>query len=74
MDFLIFNTSEASKKQEVSKIGYGLDDSKLGGPLSQTLQLYSQHKQKTNNIGESKRKIFIQVKAGKFLKIKKDFF
>jgi len=25
MDFLKFNTSEASKKQEVSKIGYGLD-------------------------------------------------
>lgn len=33
MDFLKFNTSEASKKQEVSKIGYGLDDSRLGGPF-----------------------------------------
>ncbi|TPV46953.1 transglutaminase TgpA family protein [Bacillus dicomae] len=33
MDFLKFNTSEASKKQEVSKIGYGLDDSQLGGPF-----------------------------------------
>lgn len=34
MDFLQFNTSEVSKKQEVSKIGYGLDDSKLGGPFT----------------------------------------
>ncbi|MDR4419944.1 transglutaminase family protein, partial [Bacillus paranthracis] len=34
MDFLKFNTSEVSKKQEVSKIGYGLDDSKLGGPFT----------------------------------------
>lgn len=34
MDFLKFNTSESSKKQEVSKIGYGLDDSKLGGPFT----------------------------------------
>ncbi|PFJ75773.1 protease, partial [Bacillus cereus] len=33
MDFLKFNTSEASKEQEVSKIGYGLDDSQLGGPF-----------------------------------------
>ncbi|PEA83719.1 transglutaminase TgpA family protein [Bacillus pseudomycoides] len=33
MNFLKFNTSEASKKQEVSKIGYGLDDSQLGGPF-----------------------------------------
>ncbi|PFN16234.1 transglutaminase TgpA family protein [Bacillus cereus] len=33
MDFLKFNTSEASKQQEVSKIGYGLDDSRLGGPF-----------------------------------------
>ncbi|MGG0130313.1 transglutaminase TgpA family protein [Bacillus tropicus] len=33
MDFLQFNTSEASKQQEVSKIGYGLDDSRLGGPF-----------------------------------------
>lgn len=31
--FLQFNTSEASKQQEVSKIGYGLDDSRLGGPF-----------------------------------------
>ncbi|MBJ7992975.1 transglutaminase TgpA family protein [Bacillus mycoides] len=35
MDFLKFNTSEASKKQEVSKIGYGLDDSRLGGPFKE---------------------------------------
>ncbi|MFK4423539.1 DUF3488 and DUF4129 domain-containing transglutaminase family protein [Bacillus sp. RC51] len=35
MDFLKFNTSEASKEQEVSKIGYGLDDSQLGGPFKQ---------------------------------------
>ncbi|MCU4987830.1 DUF3488 and DUF4129 domain-containing transglutaminase family protein [Bacillus cereus] len=33
IDFLKFNTSEVSKKQEFSKIGYGLDDSKLGGPF-----------------------------------------
>lgn len=33
MDFLKFNTSEASKEQEVSKIGYGLYDSQLGGPF-----------------------------------------
>ncbi|HDR7687481.1 transglutaminase TgpA family protein [Bacillus toyonensis] len=33
MNFLKFNTSEASKKQEVSTIGYGLDDSRLGGPF-----------------------------------------
>ncbi|QWG44764.1 DUF4129 domain-containing protein [Bacillus mycoides] len=33
MNFLKFNTSEASKEQEVSKIGYGLDDSRLGGPF-----------------------------------------
>ncbi|HDX9577047.1 TPA: transglutaminase domain-containing protein [Bacillus pseudomycoides] len=33
MNFLKFNTSETSKKQEVSKIGYGLDDSRLGGPF-----------------------------------------
>ncbi|MEK5201763.1 transglutaminaseTgpA domain-containing protein [Bacillus sp. FSL R10-2789] len=33
MDFLKFNTSEASKEQAVSKIGYGLDDSQLGGPF-----------------------------------------
>ncbi|MBW3493720.1 transglutaminaseTgpA domain-containing protein [Bacillus sp. FDAARGOS_1420] len=33
MDFSKFNTSEASKEQEVSKIGYGLDDSQLGGPF-----------------------------------------
>ncbi|WP_270341189.1 transglutaminase TgpA family protein [Bacillus mobilis] len=33
MDFLKFNTSEASKQQDVSKIGYGLDDSRLGGPF-----------------------------------------
>lgn len=33
MNFLKFNTSEASKEQEVSKIGYGLDDSQLGGPF-----------------------------------------
>ncbi|MDP7979561.1 transglutaminase TgpA family protein [Bacillus sp. WLY-B-L8] len=33
MDFLKFKTSEVSKKQEVSKIGYGLDDSQLGGPF-----------------------------------------
>ncbi|WP_020060333.1 transglutaminase TgpA family protein [Bacillus sp. 123MFChir2] len=33
MDFLKFKTSEVSKKQEVSKIGYGLDDSRLGGPF-----------------------------------------
>ncbi|MGH1160382.1 transglutaminaseTgpA domain-containing protein [Bacillus mycoides] len=33
MGFLKFNTSEASKEQEVSKIGYGLDDSQLGGPF-----------------------------------------
>ncbi|EJQ52749.1 hypothetical protein IEQ_01792 [Bacillus cereus BAG6X1-2] len=33
MNFLKFNTSEASKKQEVSKIGYGLDDAQLGGPF-----------------------------------------
>jgi transglutaminase-like putative cysteine protease len=33
MNFLKFNTSEASKKQEVSKIGYGLEDSRLGGPF-----------------------------------------
>ncbi|MFK4465316.1 DUF3488 and DUF4129 domain-containing transglutaminase family protein [Bacillus sp. RC252] len=33
MDLLKFNTSEASKEQEVSKIGYGLDDSQLGGPF-----------------------------------------
>ena len=32
--FLKFNTSESSIKQEVSKIGYGLDDSKLGGPFT----------------------------------------
>ncbi len=32
-EFLKFNTSEASKKQEVSTIGYGLDDSRLGGPF-----------------------------------------
>ena len=38
--FLQFNTSEASKQQEVSKIGYGLDDSRLGGPLKQILQLF----------------------------------
>ncbi|MDP7989693.1 transglutaminaseTgpA domain-containing protein [Bacillus sp. MHSD_36] len=35
MDFLKFNTSETSKKQEVSKIGYGLDDSRLGGPFKE---------------------------------------
>ncbi|MGQ0416921.1 protease, partial [Bacillus sp. HC-TM] len=28
MDFLKFNTSEASKEQKVSTIGYGLDDSR----------------------------------------------
>ncbi|BCC58743.1 transglutaminaseTgpA domain-containing protein [Bacillus cereus] len=33
MDFLKFNTSEASKEQKVSTIGYGLDDSRLGGPF-----------------------------------------
>lgn len=33
MNFLKFNTSEASKEQEVSKIGYGLYDSQLGGPF-----------------------------------------
>lgn len=33
MDFLKFNTSEASKEQAASKIGYGLDDSQLGGPF-----------------------------------------
>ncbi|MBT2579882.1 DUF4129 domain-containing protein [Bacillus sp. ISL-8] len=33
MNFLKFNTSEASIEQEVSKIGYGLDDSQLGGPF-----------------------------------------
>ena len=31
--FLKFNTSEASKEQKVSTIGYGLDDSRLGGPF-----------------------------------------
>ncbi|EML6321495.1 DUF3488 and DUF4129 domain-containing transglutaminase family protein [Bacillus cereus] len=33
MDFLKFNTSEASKEQKISTIGYGLDDSRLGGPF-----------------------------------------
>ncbi len=33
MDFLKFNTSEASKEQKVSTIRYGLDDSRLGGPF-----------------------------------------
>ncbi|HHT7130634.1 TPA: transglutaminase TgpA family protein [Bacillus cereus] len=33
MDFLKFNTSEASKEQKVPTIGYGLDDSRLGGPF-----------------------------------------
>lgn len=33
LNFLKFNTSEGSKKQEISKIGYGLDDSQLGGPF-----------------------------------------
>ena len=33
MDFLKFNTSEASKEKKVSTIGYGLDDSRLGGPF-----------------------------------------
>ncbi|WP_439875909.1 transglutaminase TgpA family protein [Bacillus mycoides] len=33
MDFLKFNTSEASKEEEVSTVGYGLDDSQLGGPF-----------------------------------------
>ncbi|HFR4150184.1 transglutaminase TgpA family protein [Bacillus cereus] len=33
MDFLKFNTSEASKEQQISTIGYGLDDSRLGGPF-----------------------------------------
>ncbi|PGT20797.1 transglutaminase TgpA family protein [Bacillus cereus] len=34
MDFLKFNTSETSKEaEEVSTVGYGLDDSQLGGPF-----------------------------------------
>ena len=33
MDFLKFNTSEASKEQKIYTIGYGLDDSRLGGPF-----------------------------------------
>ncbi|MGG2092155.1 transglutaminaseTgpA domain-containing protein [Bacillus sp. S13(2024)] len=33
MTFLKFDTSTASKKVEVSKIGYGMDDSQLGGPF-----------------------------------------
>ncbi|HGO9416438.1 TPA: DUF3488 and DUF4129 domain-containing transglutaminase family protein [Bacillus cereus] len=33
MDFLKFNTFEASKEQKISTIGYGLDDSRLGGPF-----------------------------------------
>ncbi|WP_242218601.1 transglutaminaseTgpA domain-containing protein [Bacillus cereus group sp. BfR-BA-01380] len=33
LNFLKFGTSEASKKLEVAKIGYGLDDSQLGGPF-----------------------------------------
>ena len=49
--FLKFNTSEASKEQKISTIGYGLDDSRLGGPFKRILQLFSQHERKTNNIG-----------------------
>ncbi|CAM3911214.1 protease [Bacillus luti] len=33
MDFFKFNTSETSKEKEVSTVGYGLDDSQLGGPF-----------------------------------------
>lgn len=31
--FFKFNTSETSKEKEVSTVGYGLDDSQLGGPF-----------------------------------------
>lgn len=50
--FLQFNTSEASKQQEVSKIGYGLDDSRLGGPFKADPTIVLQQQRKTNNIGE----------------------
>lgn len=33
MNFLKFKTSEVNEKPKVSKIGYGLDDSQLGGPF-----------------------------------------
>ncbi len=33
MDFLKFKTSETSEEQEVATIGYGSDDSQLGGPF-----------------------------------------
>ena len=49
--FLQFNTSEASKQQEVSKIGYGLDDSRLGGPFKADPTIVLQQQRKTNNIG-----------------------
>ena len=49
--FLKFNTSEASKQQEVSKIGYGLDDSRLGGPFKADPTIVLQPQRKTNNIG-----------------------
>ena len=50
--FLKFNTSETSKEEEVSTVGYGLDDSQLGGPFKADNTIVLQHKRKINNIGE----------------------
>lgn len=64
--FLQFNTSEASKQQEVSKIGYGLDDSRLGGPLKQILQLFLQQQRKTNNIESRNERFLYRKRLGSF--------
>ena len=60
--FLQFNTSEASKQQEVSKIGYGLDDSRLGGPFKADPTIVLQQQRKTNNI-ESRNERFYTGKG-----------
>ena len=64
--FLQFNTSEASKQQEVSKIGYGLDDSQLGIPFKADPTIVLQQQRKTNNIESRNERFLYRKRLGSF--------
>ena len=76
--FLKFNTSEASKEQKISTIGYGLDDSRLGGPFkadptvvftarTQNKQYWSRNKRfytgKGWEISENPKRFLLKIKT-----------